>query len=93
MIDFLVDNIYVVIGEKVFEQSAGIAMGTHCAPLLADLHVFLCSYEAEFVQKSLVDKKQQKTKTLSFNHTHRYFDDVLLINNQDFHNYVHLINP
>jgi hypothetical protein len=56
MIGFLVDNIYVVFGDQVFQQSIGIPMGTHCAPLLADL--FLYSYEAEFVQKLLRDNKK-----------------------------------
>ena len=28
---------------------------------------------------------------MSFNHTFRYIDDVLSINNQSFHDYVHLI--
>jgi hypothetical protein len=44
MLGFLVDNIYVVLGDRVFQQSAGIPMGTNCAPLLADL--FLYSIEA-----------------------------------------------
>jgi hypothetical protein len=44
---FLIDNIYVVFGDQVFQQLAGIPMGTNCAPLLANL--FLYSYEAEFV--------------------------------------------
>jgi hypothetical protein len=30
---------------------------------------------------------------VSFNHTFRYIDDVLSINNHNFHNYVHLIYP
>ena len=36
-----------------------------------------------------------KTKKLavSFNLTYRYIDDVLSINNHNFHNYVHLIYP
>ena len=36
-----------------------------------------------------------KTKKLavSFNHTFWYIDDVLSINNHNFHNYVHLIYP
>ena len=42
MLGFLVDNIYVVFGDQVFQQSIGIPMGTNCAPLLADL--FLYSY-------------------------------------------------
>jgi hypothetical protein len=31
--------------------------------------------------------------TVSFNHTFRYIDRVLSINNNDFHQYVHLIYP
>jgi hypothetical protein len=62
-------------------------MGTNCAPLLADL--FLYSYEAEFVQKLLRDNN--KNLAVSFNHTFRYIDDVLFINNHNFHNHVHLI--
>jgi hypothetical protein len=59
-------------------------MGSICAPLLADL--FLYSYEAEFVHELLRDEKKS-------NHTYRYIDDVLSINNHNFHNYIHLIYP
>ena len=37
MLEFLVDNIFVVFGGKVFQQIVGIPMGTNCAPLLADI--------------------------------------------------------
>ena len=47
MLEFLVDNIFVVFARKVFQQIVGIPMGTNCAPLLAD--IFLYSYEAEFI--------------------------------------------
>ena len=46
MLEFLVDNIFVVFAGKVFQQIIGIPMGT-CAPILAD--IFLYSYEAEFI--------------------------------------------
>ena len=36
MLEFLVDNIFVVFAGKVFQQIIGIPMGTNCAPLLAD---------------------------------------------------------
>jgi hypothetical protein len=90
MLDFLVDNIYVVFGDQVFQQSFGIPMGTNCAPLQADLFLYL--YEAESVQRLLWDKKK-KELAMSFNHTFRYIDDVLSINNHSFHSYVHLIYP
>jgi hypothetical protein len=51
MLGFLADNICVVFGDQVFQQSAEIPMGTSCAPLLSNL--FLFSYEVEFVQKKL----------------------------------------
>jgi hypothetical protein len=75
MLGFLVDNIIVVFGDQVFQQTVGIPMGTNCAPLLADL--FLYSYTAEFVQKLLRDNN--KKLAVSFNHTFKYIDDVLSI--------------
>ena len=89
MLEFFIDNIYVVIGGQVFQQSVGIPMGTNCAPLLADL--FLYSYEAEFIQKLLHEKK--KSLAVAFNSTFRYIDDVLSINNNHFHSYVDSIYP
>jgi hypothetical protein len=43
-------------------------MGTNCAPLLADL--FLYSYESEFLQKLVKDKKIHEAR--AFNFTCRY---------------------
>ena len=37
MLEFLIDKIYVVFGNHVFQQYVGIPIGTNCAPLLADL--------------------------------------------------------
>lgn len=65
-------------------------MGTNCAPLLADL--FLHSYEAEFIQNLLKDKKR-KHLAKSFNFTFRYIDDVLSLNNPHFCEYLHRIYP
>jgi hypothetical protein len=89
MLSFLVDNLYAVFGDQVFQQSVGIPMGIKCASSLADL--FLYSYEAEFVQKLLQDKN--KELTVYFNQTYKYIDYVLSINNYNFYNYVHLLFP
>ena len=40
MLEFLVDNIFVVFAEKVYKQIIGIAMATNCAPLLADTFLY-----------------------------------------------------
>ena len=57
MLEFLVDNIFVVFGGKVFQQIVGIQMGTNCASLLADICLY--SYEAEFIQSSLSTGKKK----------------------------------
>jgi hypothetical protein len=56
---------------ELFQQVVGIPMGTNCAPLLADL--FLYSYESEFLQKLVKDKKIHEAK--AFNFTYRYVID------------------
>ena len=57
MLEFLVDNIFVAFGRKVFQQIVGIPMGTTCALLLAD--IFLYSYEAESIQSLLSNGKKK----------------------------------
>ena len=37
---FLLDNIYIRFGTKLYRQIVGIPMGTNCAPLVADLFLF-----------------------------------------------------
>jgi hypothetical protein len=58
IIGFLVDNIYVVFGYQVFQQSVGIPICTDSASLLTDF--FLYSYEAEFVPKRDNNKKNSR---------------------------------
>ena len=62
-----------MFGGRVFQQAVSIHMCTTCAPLLVDL--FLCSYEADFIQGFL--KKNEKNLDRSFNFTFRYIYDVL----------------
>ena len=64
-------------------------MGTNCAPLLADLFLYL--YEADFIQGLL--KKNENKLVRSFNFTFRYIDDVLSLNNSRFGDFVDRIYP
>jgi hypothetical protein len=84
MLEFFIDNIFVMFGERVFQQTVDIPMGTNCAPLLADL--FLYSYEADFIQELL--RKNEKKLARSFNFTFRYIDDVFSLNNSRFGDFV-----
>ena len=84
VLEFLVDNIFVVFAGKVLQQIIGIPKGTNCAPLPAD--IFLNSYEAEFIQVLLLAGRKRLAS--QFNFTYKYIDDVLSINNPYFENYL-----
>src|SRR6202042_307532 len=78
MIEWLIDNTYVIVGNQVLRQTIGIPMGTDCAPFLANL--FLFSYEFRYL-----NLLKQRILLFSINFgCVRYIDDVLLINNDNF---------
>ena len=68
---YLLDNIFIRYGLKLYRQIVGIPMGTNCALLVADL--FLVCYERDFML-SLSDNIQTDIIE-AFNSTSRYLDD------------------
>ena len=86
---FLLDNIFIRFGIKLYRQVVGIPMGTNCAPLVADLFPFC--YERDFMMFFSDDK--QAGVIDAFNTTSRYLDDILNINNVYFDNMVSQIHP
>ena len=87
MVEIMIDNIFVMLGGRVFHQTVDIPIGTNCAPLLTDLFL----YVADFVPGLL--RKNAKKITLSFNFTFRYIDDFLSLNNSKFGVYVDRTYP
>ena len=71
------------------QQTVGISMSTNCAPLLADLFLYL--YEAHFIQGLLM--KNHKKIALSFYSTFCYIDDVLSISNSKLGDFVDHLYP
>ena len=86
---YLLDNIFIRFGTKLYRQTIGIPMGTNCAPLVADL--FLFCYERDFI-KSL-SREIQADIIEAFNSTLRYLDDLLNIDNIYFDQTVDRIYP
>ena len=86
---FLLDNIYIRFGSKLYRQIVGIPMGTNFAPLVADLFSFC--YERDFML-SLSDANQSEVIE-AFNSTSRYLDDLLNIDNNFFDSLVNHIYP
>ena len=39
-LSFLLDNIYIRLGTKLYRHIVGIPMGTECAPLVAEIFLF-----------------------------------------------------
>ena len=64
-------------------------MGTNCAPLLADLSLFI--YERNFITSLSWDKEAQIIE--AFNSTSRYLDDLLNIDNTYFDGMAYQIYP
>ena len=84
---FLLENCYILVGDKVFRQEIGIPMGTDCSPYIANL--FLYYYENKWMNKMKASENEKdlveyKLCTGMF----RYIDDLLVLNNPKFDEYV-----
>ena len=86
---YLLDNIYIRSGSKLYRQNVGIPMGTNCTPLVADL--FLICYERD-VMKSFT-KGKRNDMIDDFNSTSRNPDDLPNIDNIHFEQMVQIICP
>ena len=88
-LSYLLENIYIRFGNKLYRQVVGIPMGTNCAPLVADL--FLFSYERDFMTSLSGDNEDVNIE--AFNSTSTYLDDLLNIGNPYFEGMVNQIYP
>ena len=86
---YLLDNIYIRFGTKLYSQIVGIPIGINCAPLIADLVLFC--YERNFMT-SLCDVKQAEIIE-AFKSNSRYLDNLLNIDNPYFGGIVNRIYP
>ena len=80
---YLLDNIFIRFGTKLYRQTIGIPMGTNCAPLVAD--VFLFCYDRDLM-KSLSHENQADV-------IEAYLDNLLNIDNIYFDHMVERIYP
>ena len=70
---YLLDNIFIRFGSKLYRQIVGYPMGTNCAPPIADL--FLFCYERDFMLS--LSENNQTDIIKAFNSTSIYLDDLL----------------
>ena len=88
-LSYLLDNINIRFGTKLYRQIVGIPMGTNCAPLVADL--FLYCYESYFMD--FLNHDNQADVIEAFISNSRYLDDLLNIDNPYFEGMVNQIYP
>ena len=86
---FLLDNIYIRFGSKLYRQIVGIPMGTNCAPLVAVL--FLFCYERDFMLS--LSEDNQPGVIEAFSSTSRYLDVLLNTDNNFFDSMVNRTYP
>ena len=84
MLQFFIDIISFQFDGLVFQQAHAFPMRINCAPLLAELFL-----QADFLFGLQWNKDRKLTQT--FNFSFRYIDDVLLLNNSRFCDYVLLV--
>ena len=77
--EYLIDNVYIKVGNNVYRQTIGIPMGTNGAPQLANL--FLFHYEYSYMKNLMRDNLCMAKR---FSDTVRYIDHLLTLNNSNF---------
>ena len=76
LIDFVIDNSFFRVGDKVFRQIIGIPMGVDPAPQMANLYLYF--YEFAYMERLT---KEDYKKAKKFNNTTRFIDDLSTLNN------------
>ena len=79
---FLLDNVYIRFGFKLYRQIVSIPLGTFCTPLEVGLFLY-CNERDSMLSLSDADDNQPKVIE-AFSSTSRYLDDLLNIDNNFF---------
>lgn len=69
LIDFLLENNFLYIENRIYKQKLGVAMGAPCAPVFAN--IFMVSWETRYIFKSSFYN--------SIKQYYRYLDDLFIL--------------
>lgn len=87
-VSYLVDNIFITVGDQFLQQIIGIPMGTNCAPLLANLYLF--TFEWEYLKHLLATGSLDIAMTALDDC--RYIDDVLFADMEEVESHLYTTN-
>ena len=88
ILTFILDNIYVKFGNKIFKQVIGIPIGLDSGQDIANLLLF--SYESDYVERI---SKRDIRLARNFNSCFRYIDDLFVGDFPNFRNHIYKIYP
>lgn len=86
-LEFLLDNLYITLGESLFKQSIGIPMGTNCAVFLANFYLF--TYEFEFMER-LILANTCPILLHKLSNVRRFVDDLFVPDLPSFQDFMYL---
>ena len=92
MLQFLLDNVFIQVGGKVFQQCEGIPMGTSCTPLLAEL-LLRHDYESSAMIRFSRTNGHASTSEIIRVHSPIYIDDLISVNDPRFDKAIEKIYP
>jgi len=73
---WLINNCFIALGDRVWQQKLGIPMGFSCSPLWCN--TYLLHYEINFIQR--LARLGRKDLLQKFHHAFRYIDDLCWLN-------------
>ena len=88
ILEFILDNIFVKFGDKIFKQVIGIPIGLDSGQDIANLLLF--SYESDYVEKV---SKTDMNLARKFSLCSRYIDDLFVGNFPNFREHIYKIYP
>ena len=88
ILEFILDNIFVKFGDRIFKQVIGIPIGLDSGQDIANLLLF--SYESDYVEKI---SKTNMNLARKFNLCSRYIDDLFVGNFPNFREHIYKIYP
>jgi hypothetical protein len=74
--EWLINNCFLTLGDRVWQQCTGIPMGFSCSPMWCNM--YLLAYEIQFIQR--LARLGRSDLLSKFKSSFRYIDDLCLIN-------------
>ena len=87
-LDFLLDNLYISLGDSLFKPTIVIPMGINCAVFLANFYLF--TYEFEFMER-LICANTCPVFLHKLCNVRRFVDDLFVLDIPSFQEFMYIL--